>query len=203
MEDAEEAGSTWPTVASRLRVPLFIVGLGIFLSIVGIRIFFYSQKKDEIVFIENTSEASSSAQITVHVAGAVAHPGLYPLSTQARIQDAITAAGGITEEADKERVDRELNLAQKLSDGAKIYIPLINDTPAVVTSNVAGVSISKSKININSASNKELEELPGVGEVTANKIIAARPYTNLEDLTSKKIVSASVFEKIKDQISLY
>lgn len=94
-------------------------------------------------------------------------------------------------------------MAQKISDGSKIYVPSQGENEAnVQTGQVSGVS-TQAKININTASQSELEALPGIGPVTASKIISDRPYQKIEELISKKVVSRSVYDKIKDSLTLY
>jgi len=155
------------------------------------------------------SEAkSASGGITVDIEGAVQKPGVYKLSSDARVQDAMIAAGGMSDKADREKVSKGLNLAAKIPDGGKIYIPFVGDPStsfgiASSGQNVLGAETSSALININSASASELDKLQGVGPVTAEKIISNRPYGAIEELVSKKIVGQKVFEGIKDKITVY
>lgn len=154
-------------------------------------------------------------EITLDVEGAVLKPGVYKLPKDARIQDALIAAGGLSEKADRDKVAKGLNLATKVVDGGKIYIPVIGDAAIVASGNISSIqsaSLSTGQdssngsisglININTASGSELDSLPGVGPATSAKIISNRPYGSIEELKSKKVVSASVFVKIKDKISV-
>ncbi|MBI2420982.1 MAG: helix-hairpin-helix domain-containing protein, partial [Candidatus Levybacteria bacterium] len=96
-------------------------------------------------------------------------------------------------------IEKNINLASKVTDGMKIYIPRVGES---LSSGVnTTISSGSSLVGINSAGQAELEALPGIGPVTAGKIIAGRPYSSIDDLVAKKAVSQSVFEKIKDQIS--
>ena len=133
-------------------------------------------------------------------------PGVYSLNQDARIQNVLVSALGFAENADRSWVEKNLNLAGKLSDGGKIYIPRIGESQAaaaavqgVSTSNLVGVS---ALININSASLSELDSLPGVGPVTAQKIVNNRPYATVDELLSKKSVSSKVFSQVKDRVSI-
>lgn len=155
--------------------------------------------KESIVSPDNISK-----NIKIDVSGAVKTPGVYSFSTDSRIEDAIKRAGGFSEGADKEFISKKLNLSQKLSDGAKIYVPFAgeNYSPQFMTSGVSTAVSTGGLIGINSSDSKTLEALPGIGAVTAQKIISGRPYTQAGELLSKKIVSKSVYEKIKDQIDL-
>ncbi len=109
-------------------------------------------------------------------------------------------ASGLSQTADRDWVSKNLNLAQKLADGTKIYIPKLGQANAAAVQNT---SQTNNLININSASLQELDSLPGIGQVTAQKVIDNRPYTSIDDLLSKKIVNQKVFDKLKERISTY
>jgi competence protein ComEA len=166
----------------------------------------FSEPKKQGISFESTSfqeTASESAKevIFVDIEGAVARPGVYQLSSTARVNDAIIKAGGIKENADQTWIAKNLNLAKLLSDASKLYIPQQYES-TFVTSEVSQTILSNNlSININSASAEQLDTLSGVGEVTARKIIQGRPYSSINDLVSKKIVGAKVFDQIKDKIT--
>lgn len=152
-----------------------------------------------------------SAQIKVDVSGAVNNPGVYNLSRDGRIEDALKAAGGVTESADPKYMSKTINLAQKVSDGMKIYIPKIAEagSSAVLIGQTTSGSISEVKgvetslINVNTGSLSDLDILPGVGPVTAQKIIDNRPYNGIEDLLTKKAVTRSTYDKIKEKVTTW
>lgn len=167
-----------------------------------------SSNSNDVIFekADSRENSSPSTNLVVDVEGAVVSPGVYNLPNGSRVKDALIAGGGISAQADRLWVAKNLNLALKIIDGAKIYIPFEGEKqgdPALSGSGGNSTVESGGSININSASEKELDGLPGVGPVTAQKIIDSRPYQSLEDLVSKKVVSGSVFGKIKDKISLY
>lgn len=146
-------------------------------------------------------------QITIDIEGAVMKPGVYALRAEGRVQDALIAAGGLSQDADRQKVAQTLNLAAPLTDSAKIYIPAVGEEMAASdgsSTGSSGTGVAGSKtVNINQASESDLDALPGVGPVTAQKIISSRPYQSVQDLLDKKVVGASVFTKIKDQVSVY
>lgn len=192
----------------------YLVTLGLtggLLMVVGVfSVVVISSRTGAEVVIEKAGESFDSAQdtaIAVDVGGAVIKPGVYELKVGARINEALIAAGGLGEEADREWVERNLNLAQKVTDGQKIYIPSIKDAPlqskGTSLSDYKGPSFVTDKININTASVAELDTLWGVGEATAKKIIDNRPYGAVEELLTKKAVKNNVYEAIKDKISVY
>ena len=170
-----------------------------------------TSKSNDLVFEEaNESKESqgkenNGAKLTVDVAGAVVKPGVYSLPQDARVQDALIAAGGMNSQADREKVAKTLNLAAKIVDGGKIYIPAIGDASQASSGQavLGSEGSSTGLINLNSASASELDKLQGIGPVTAEKIITNRPYGAIEELVAKKVVGQKVFEAIKDKISVY
>ncbi len=182
---------------NQYKLPLVLSFVGLVLIIGGIfSSGLLSKPKDfpQASLIENNKE------IKIDVSGAVNMPGVYSLSAGSRVEDAIAASGGFSQEYNPDYVSKSLNLSQKLSDGQKIYIPYDGESYSGGTSMVAGISTEK--IGINSSTQPQLEELPGVGPATAQKIIASRPYQDLAELYIKKIISKNLFEKIKESIDL-
>jgi len=144
--------------------------------------------------------------ILADIAGAVLKPGVYELKFGSRVNDLLVLAGGLSLDADRDWVAKNLNLAQKVIDGAKIYIPKTGETNPSNFSNPSFSSNSSdilSKININTATIPELDTLWGIGEATARKIVAGRPYQKIEDLVNKSVITTSVFERIKDRITVF
>jgi|SRR3989344_5072968 len=193
--------------AQKFRIPLIFACLSLLLFIASFFFVLKNDKSSEIIF--TTNESSSSAILTnsiaVNIEGEVESPGVYMMDSKSRVNDLIEKAGGLTASADAGWISKYINKAQILNDGDKLYIPSLEDNKVnQTTSNSIQTSLTggSMKININLASQSELEALPGIGEKTAVKIIEGRPYQELNDLRSKKIVGESVYEKIKDLISL-
>lgn len=209
-EDGSSLKSHWLFKKENL---LIVVTFSLGMIFLGIGLIQLLAHKEPAVKIESASgvKGASTAKenttkISIDIEGAVISPGVYELNSSARIKDALAAAGGLSEKADRDYVSKALNLAQKLADGVKIYIPSIGEKIEASVSNVSTVTNSSNpsgSININSASQSQLEALPGIGPVTAGKIINGRPYTDINELLSRKIVGSSVFSKIKDSISVY
>lgn len=156
---------------------------------------------------ESIVSQSSLSEVKVDIAGAVNNPGVFSLNKEARIEDAIKLAGGFNPNVNEEYVSKHLNLSQRITDGLKIYIPFEGEGLGGGTGVgvIAGAATSVSatpKIGINSAQQGSLESLPGIGPVTAKKIIDNRPYGSLEELLSKKSVSKSVYTKILELVDL-
>ncbi len=155
----------------------------------------WENKSENIEIIE----AEAPAIILVDVGGAALKPGIYELASDARVNDALILAGGLAKDADRDWISQNLNLAAKLTDGAKIYIPFQDE----FNTNKDSPSQSKGEsLNINTASLAELDQLWGIGPVTAQKIIDSRPYAKVDDLLEKKIVKINVYEAIKDKITV-
>ena len=204
----EEGKLEFATQSPRL-IPVAVGAVGLLLIIGGIAFEYINQHQTDTaeVFSENPIASVSGVNtpvkiklIKVDVSGSVMKPGVVEIPYDSRIQDVLITAEGLSPKADRTYVSRNINLAQRVNDGAKIYIPAVGET----SKEVPGISTPETGlININSATGAQLDSLPGVGQVTAAKIIAGRPYQDLSELTVKKIVGASVFEKIKDKISVY
>lgn len=206
-------------LSERIKPVLKQYWLPIALALVGLIFFAYglisllgsASKNNEIKFEHEdlTSTPIKSGQksqslITIDVEGAVVRPGVYKLALNSIIQDVLVASGGLSADANRDYVAKNINLASKLTDGAKIYIPKTDEANYQPSSQVLGIGGGGGgEININMASAESLDSLPGVGPVTAEKIINNRPYGSANDLLDKKVVSAKVFSQIKDRITAY
>jgi competence protein ComEA len=160
--------------------------------------------------------------IRVEISGAVASPSVVQLPEGSRVIDAIEAAGGWGERVDPLRVEVCINLAAPLQDGGAIRIPTLDDrfllgttgiscgslyappTEIAATSGVQGSSPTSAPINLNTATAEQLDALPGIGPVTAAKIIAARkegPFLVADDLVARGVISSRVLEQIRPLVS--
>src|ERR1700694_1851941 len=151
-----------------------------------------------VVVVEDTPAPTRSPEppIVVDVAGAVAHPGVYRLAAGSRIADALTAAGGDTDEA----ALVVLNKAAPVRDGQRIYVPRPGET---VPAGSAG-SDAQLKIDVNHATAAELEALPGIGPTTAARVGRSgggHPFTRIEELQTRGLVTARIFADIKDMVT--
>ncbi len=189
---------------------ILLVLVGIALLFLGV--FFATKEKTPNPKVEILGEQTvNDKEIIVEIAGAVLRPGVYKLANDPRIEDLLIIAGGLSEKADRLWVEKNLNRAAKLIDGQKIYIPRADEQSNLTTAknSVDNQTISTNlgssgggAININTASQKELESLEGIGPVYAQNIIEHRPYSNTEELVSKDVLKKSLFEKIKNKISV-
>lgn len=187
---------------NRYRWPLAVIFIG--LALIGAGLFQYpSQDQNPVVEILSQEE-TVPVTIWVDAQGALLNPGVYELPGNARINDLLIRAGGLAANADREWLAKNINLAQTMTDGAKIYIPHISEAaqsllafpdldPGQVTA----------KVNLNTAADSELKELWGIGEARVAAIISARPFLKIEELIEKKIVPQNVYDRIKEKITAF
>lgn len=206
-----------------------IIAVGIICILIVIGIFLYKRTQDtdySMLMLEPEEEVKENNieqeqekienKIKVHVAGYVEEEGMVELAEGARIADALEAAGGATLEADLSRV----NLAYVLQDGQKIYIPSIleveeeEEEEEYITEGSGGVILeegeeeknneAEGKVNINTATQTELETLNGIGPSTASKIIEYRKqngnFQSIEEIQNVSGIGDSKYESIKDDI---
>ncbi len=138
----------------------------------------------------------------VHVAGSVINPGVYRLKEGSRVIDAVNVAGGGSESADT----GALNLAAKVFDGQKIYVPKKGEAPppGEVLQGIGTGLETGGKINLNTATLEQLDSLPGVGQVTAAKIIEYRnkhgSFKRVDELKEIDGIGSKKFDQVKDRI---
>ena len=157
---------------------------------------------------ETSSESPESETILVDVKGAVQSEGVYELPSTARVNDAIEAAGGFSDQADKKSV----NLAQKLSDEAVVYVASQGENVSVVqpatSSSTTGDSGSENteKINLNTATVADLTTISGIGEKRANDILAYRDsqggFTSVDDLNNVSGIGDKTLENIRPYVTV-
>ena len=153
---------------------------------------------------EEKEESLEQDQITVDVKGAVKSPGIYDLPVGSRVHDAVQKAGGLTEEADS----KSLNLAQKVSDEALVYVPTKGEEAASQqTGSGTPPSTSKEKkVNLNKASLEELKQVKGLGGKRAQDIIDHREangkFKSVDELKKVSGIGAKTIEKLKDYVTV-
>lgn len=171
-----------------------------------------------------TSKAAQTKTVRVQVSGAVLEPGIYDVPASCRVEEAIAAAGGMTENADSERV----NLVRKVRDGMQIRVPVkkaarTSRTQRKSAQATAGYSASSTKkigstragaeknnsavqiVRINSASSSELQQLPGIGPALAQRIVDIRSrgrFASVEDLLRVPGIGKAKLAKLRDYVEV-
>ena len=197
---------------------VFLFGAGVY----GAR-----QLKPESKIVFNPAELSSSKppssvpsltsqELVIDVSGAVKNPGVRHLKEGQRVQDAIEACGGLTDQGDSS----SLNLAAKLIDGSKLVVPRLNEAVQVdaaydghqgaqtysSSASKSNSSLAKNSINLNTATLSDLDRLPGVGQVTAQSILDYRKqrggFTSIDNLLEVKGIGPNKLEKIRPFVRL-
>ena len=153
---------------------------------------------------EEKDESAEQDLITVDVKGAVKSPGIYDLPVGSRVHDAVQKAGGLTEEADS----KSLNLAQKASDEALVYVPTKGEEAASqqAASGTASSTSKEKKVNLNKASLEELKQVKGLGGKRAQDIIDHREangkFKSVDELKEVSGIGAKTIEKLKDYVTV-
>ena len=153
---------------------------------------------------EEKEDPLEQDQITVDVKGAVKSPGIYDLPVGSRVHDAVQKAGGLTEEADS----KSLNLAQKVSDEALVYVPTKGEEAASqqTASGTTPSTSKEKKVNLNKASLEELKQVKGLGGKRAQDIIDYREtngkFKSVDELKKVSGIGAKTIEKLKDYVTV-
>jgi len=204
----------------KYAVESILLGIALILGITSITIYVYNSASSKEESSKDKITVQTPVESTIYmieVGGAVKKAGVYSFKSGQRLRDAIEKAEGLSDEADVSFFARNFNLARFLTDQEKIYIPsqqeIINDIfssrkilldytqPQTIT-RISQETITPSVISINTSTAEEIDALPGIGAATSSKIIQSRPYTTLEELITKKVVSKNIFEQIKNLITL-
>lgn len=201
--------------------PIIIGALVLIIMLIVIIIYIGMQTKKytnyeqlEILSEENNVQVEEPTIITtikVHIAGSVVTEGIVELEEGARIADAIQSAGGTTADANMQKI----NLAYKLQDGQKIYIPNLNEDETEILENggivenaesTTSITNNNGKININTATQTELELITGIGPSTATKIIEYREengnFKTIEDIKNVPGIGDAKYESMENEITV-
>lgn len=190
-----------------ILIGLILVGFGAFIAKDND---YVPQNKIEV--LEDNSESETQKEIVVEIAGAIESPGVYVFQKNARIEDLLIKSGGLSAAADRIWIEKFLNRASKLVDGQKVFIPRVGEENEVlgITENGGDQNVSRDwgsgaekLININTASQKELETLWGIGPVYAQNIIEHRPYSSVEELKTNNVIKQNVYDRNKDLLTVY
>jgi competence protein ComEA len=188
---------------SRTQLALVLVPLVVLLTVAGSRLAGVGASQGPasvapLARVEGRTGAASAPRLVVHVVGAVRRPGLFRLPDGSRVADAVARAGGPTRHADLAAV----NLAAPLADGQQVVVPRRAPPGSAET---AGAPVSGSKVSLAVATVEQLDELPGIGPVTAQKIVDWRaahgPFGSVEDLDDVPGIGPARVEQLRDLVT--
>lgn len=193
---------------------LLSIAVGVYYKTQNAKIDFFSVTEEPIK-LERVQESAVTAEgedtsfetetpkteIKVYVTGEVNAPGVYSFTEGARVEDAVNAAGGFSDAANKNGI----NLAAYIQDAEQIIVPSINDE-IDITLDKANDLVQNTTVNINTAAKEDLKTLPGIGDVLADRIIKHRNeqglFKKIEDIQDVSGIGSGIFENIKDLITL-
>ena len=189
-------------------MPMFKKSLLILLVLAAAVLFgtmygYYTQQQSTIALDEGTLPKEEPLRtVTVYVTGEVKKPGLVTLNEGQRVADAVNAVGGVIETADIDRI----NMAAFLEDGMQVRVPERIAEAAGKAGTPASGKNAEGQINLNTATEKELQELPGIGPAMSARIIDYREtngaFQNIEDIKKVRGIGNAKFEKLKDKVTI-
>jgi len=194
------------TIYRYWREGVTVLGFG--LVAIGLATIFKGGSSSEIEIIPAQETEQVSSQLVVDIQGAVMKPGVYKLNLGSRVNDLLIACGGLSQEADREWVAKNLNRASVLVDGAKIYIPQLDERMGQVSGSQSGnLPAQTGLVNINQAGQSQLETLSGIGPGFAQTIIEYREahggFKSTEELMAVPGIGRKTFDRLKDEITIY
>lgn len=188
-------------------MPLYKKSLLILLALLGAVLigatYGYYREQDAIALDAATTEhVEPLRKVTVYVSGEVKKPGLVTLDEDKRVADAVNAAGGVIETADVDHI----NMAAHLEDGMQVRVPMRLRDAGEKGATASPGRQADGKINLNTATEKELQELPGIGPAMSARIVEYREsngaFQSIDDIKKVRGIGASKFEKLKDRVTL-
>ncbi len=194
-------------LAKKYFIEIILVIIALLLGIGSFALFLNSPTASiEKVSLQNEDIEPTVKKMYAEISGAVNKPGVYELPAGSRLNDLLKLAHGLSDQADTDYFSRNFNLARYIQDQEKVYIPSLDErAKGLFSENLNGQTNNPNsesgKININTASIEELDLLPGIGQITAQKIIENKPYQKIDQLLDKKIVKQNIFDSIKNQIT--
>ncbi|HSV94692.1 MAG TPA: helix-hairpin-helix domain-containing protein [Spirochaetia bacterium] len=185
----------------RFLIIVSLIGVGV--AVVSLFRGILMDRRIQVEYLngENMVMGEAETLIFVDIEGAVIKSGVFELKDGSRVKDVLVMAGGLSDGADRDFCEKNINMAELVKDGQKIYIPFLENTNAPYGYTEANVS--SKRVNINSASISELDTLWGIGSARAESIVKNRPYQSIEDLITKNVLTKSLVDKNREMMSVY
>lgn len=183
---------------------LFLVALlGVTVAVGSLFRGILMDRKVEVEYLNGGGivEGEAKSRIFVDIEGAVIKSGVFELSEGSRINDVLIMAGGLSDKADRDFCEKNLNMAEIVKDGQKIYIPEVKNADAPY--GYVEAKVSSKTVNINTATIAELDTLWGIGSARAESIVKNRPYQSVDELVSKGVLTKSIVDRNKEMLSVY
>ncbi|MEM8902514.1 MAG: helix-hairpin-helix domain-containing protein [Actinomycetota bacterium] len=196
----------WSRRALWLRPDLLVAGALVVAALVGAVLWWWPAtgsvptERVEATLPLATAPTAAPVELHVHAAGAVRQPGLYRMPAGARVADVIDAAGGVTPEADLDRI----NLAAPVTDGGQVFVPVEGEAFAGASPGAPGAPQATGPIDLNTADAARLEALPGVGPATAQAIVTHRdehgPFASVDGLLDVSGIGPAKLDAVRDLV---
>ncbi len=191
---------------------LLVLGIGLIIGGLGINWADKLKNDKQKTFVNKISptqiiDKQIEIKVIVDISGEVISPGIYELKSGSRINEVLVMAGGLGAKADREWVEKNINRAEILKDGQKIYIPKVNENvDSKIQNQTQVLGVNTGTISLNLATVEELDKLSGVGPALAQRIIDYRQknggFKNIEEIKLVSGIGDKLFEKIKGEIGL-
>jgi DNA uptake protein ComE-like DNA-binding protein len=185
----------------RLLILVVLIGAVVLVASLFRGILLDRQVQVEFMQGDTSTAIEGKNMIFVDIEGAVINKGVYDFPEGSRIKDVLIRAGGLTEEADREFCEKNINQAEEIKDGQKIYIPFAKNTNT--QQGYMEASLASKKISINSATVVELDTLWGIGAARAESIVKNRPYQSIDELVTKGVLTKTLVDRNRELLSVY
>ncbi len=195
-------------------LPAVVAGFGVLSSVYGVSTIYSTnhqiQTNEVVAACPDQASSINGVKQVVSIIGAIASPGLYSFDSDTRIGEAVAAAGGMTKDADELLLQKTTPLARPVKDGESIFIPSVKERDVSQLCEVilgaeqkdGSSSKTSGSVSVNSATQKELEALTGIGEKKAEAIIEARPIASFAQLTEKGVLSEALIKELEGVLVL-
>ena len=185
------------------KVLIILVVFGVIVALISLFRGILSDRQVQVEYLAGGSAIANdkSGTIFVDIEGGVIKNGVFELADGSRVKDVLVLAGGLSDRADRSFCEKNLNMAEMVKDGQKIYIPEVENTNTQF--GYVEAKTSSKTVNVNTATVAELDTLWGIGSTRAESIVKNRPYKSVDELVTKGVLTKSLLEKNRELMSVY